>query len=246
MLVLSTAGITWGQERGKLVSQGEYSAVGSKDGQPKSMKMDEWRMYALEDGSYAVSMHVIPRNQRRHVEERETMAKDLTPETFESDLLDDFGAGHSINIHCDFGSLAIVCRAAFGGVSSSATLSEKKPYVFIPTFEALSLDMSWFSQNIAVQVDRSIGKQTDVPAIGIEDRPDNAIGLKLQETEKLEYLGRENIEVVGQTVSAHKFSLKGPSGGAEENLWLSDSGLLLRLTSADLSVVLTNYQGPPL
>lgn len=234
--------------QGKLISRGEYSAIGKKDGKLTSVKMDEWRMYALEDGSYSLSTATILRDKRRHLAEREILTKDLHPETFEVAISDDRDASHArdMKIHCDFGPSAIVCQSTFEGVRSSATFAEKKPYVFIPTFEGPSSDMCWFFQSIGVQADRSVGRQTYIPTIGIKDGPQNTIGLQLKETEHLEYLGRENIEILGETISAHKFSLASSAGGPAESLWLSNSGLLLRFTSAGLSIVLTSYQGPPL
>lgn len=248
VLVLSTAGIAWGQERGKLVSQGEYSAVGKKGGQVKNVQMDEWRMYALQDGTYSVSTDAILRDKQHHLEEREILTKDLEPEIFEVATSDDRDAAHAqdMKIHCDFGASAVVCQSTLKGVSSSATFAEKKPYVFIPTFEGPSSDMCWFVQGIGVQADRFVGRQTDIPTISIDDGPQNTIGLQLQETEHLEYLGRDNVEVLGQTVSAHKFSWRSSSGGPAETLWLSNSGLLLRFDSTELSIVLSSYQGPTL
>ena len=134
------------------------------------------------------------------------------------------------------------------GVTTSPTLAQKMPYVFMPTAEAPSLDLPWFFQTIASQAGRSIGRKSDIPLITIEDGDAaNSTLLKVQEIERVEYRGREKIDVAGQTVLAHKLQIDDPARAAPENLWLSNSGLLLKLSQeGNPSLVLTNYEGPPL
>lgn len=149
----------------KLVSQGEYSAVGKKGGKLTSVKMDQWHLYALEDGEYSVSTDAILRAKQHHLEEHEILTKDLNPEAFEVAISDDRDAGHTqdMKIHCDFGPSAIVCQTTFKGASSSATLAEKKPYVFIPTIEGPLSDMCWFFQGIGCRLTAPLGGRQIYP-----------------------------------------------------------------------------------
>jgi hypothetical protein len=111
-----------------------------------------------------------------------------------------------------------------------------------------SLDLPWFFQTVASQAEHSVGRKSAIPLVTIEDgdTPDSTI-LKVKEIEQVEYLGREKIEVVGQAVLAHKLQIDDPASAAPEDLWLSDSGLLLQLSQqGNPSLLLTAYEGSPL
>lgn len=239
-----------GQEKNHPVAHGAYSIVDIIDakGNKKDVKLDEWHMYANQDGSYAVEIEATA--QATALKERYFLTSDLKPKSFSLGLSSkgDNTSGDSATISCDFGSEKIACHTAGNGVNASPALAQKMPYVFMPTAEAPSLDLPWFFQTAAAQVGRSTGQRSAMPLITIEDgdTPDSTI-LKVQETEQVEYIGREKVDVVGQTVLAHKFRITDPASAAPEDLWLSDSGLLLRLTQqGNPSLLLTSYDGPPL
>lgn len=237
-----------GQDEMHLVAQGAYSMVGSDgNGIKKVARLDEWRMYANQDGSYSVETEGAA--EAPTMKEHYALTNNLTPKAFSLVLSSKDGdsSGKSISISCDFGSNSITCRTRENGVTASASLAEKLPYVFMPTAEAPSLDLPWFFQTIASQAERS-GEPATIPLITIEDgdKADSVV-LKVQEIEHVQYLGREKIEVAGQNALAHSFRITTADNAEPQNLWLSDSGLLLRLSQqGNPSLILTSYKGPPL
>lgn len=237
-----------GQEQTHLVAQGAYSMVGGgADGTKKVFRLDEWRMYGNQDGSYSVDIEAAA--EAPTIKEHYALTNNLTPEAFSLIVSSKEGnsSGKSISISCDFGSDSIVCRTTENGVTASASLAEKLPYVFMPTAEAPSLDLPWFFQTIASQAERS-GQPATIPLVTIEDgdKADSVI-LKVQEIEHVQYLGREKIEVAGQSALAHSFRITTANNAEPQDLWLSDSGVLLRLSQqGNPSLILTSYKGPPL
>lgn len=241
---------TRGQEKNRPVAQGAYSMVGIGDenGNKKDAKLDEWRMYTNLDGSYAVEIEAA--TQGATLKERYALTSDLKPKSFSLAVSskEENASGESVTISCNFDTERIACHTAGNGVNASPALAEKLPYVFMPTAAAPSLDLPWFFQTVGSQAGRSTAQKSAIPLIAIEDgdTTDSTI-LRVQEIEQVEYLGQEKIDVVGQTVIAHKFRVSDPASAIPEDLWLSDSGLLLRLTQqGNPSLLLTSYEGPPL
>jgi|SRR5215469_4169839 len=234
-----------GQDEKKLIAHGTYSMEGTDNtGAKKVVKLDEWRMFSNKDGSNSVEIEM---DAQMKIEEHYVLTNDLKPTAFSWAVSNKNGGGQSITISCDFGSEKVACRTLEDGVNSSAVLAQKVPYIFMPTAEAPSLDLPWFFQTMAAQAGRISEQTSAIPLITIEDGDTpNSIALKVQEIEHVSYAGREKIEVAGQTVLAHKFQLTETGTAAPENLWLSDSGLLLRMSQENSSFVLTNYEGPSL
>lgn len=246
--------LTWSlgiqeQEKTRLVAQGSYSMVGGgADGTKKVAKLDEWSIYANQDGSYSVETQGAA--EAPTMKEHYALTKNLTPKAVSLmvSTKDGDSSGKTVSISCDFGSERIVCRVTENGVTASASLAEKLPYVFMPTAEAPSLDLPWFFQTIASQAERSPGQPAAIPLVTIEDGDKaGSIILKVQEIEHVEYLGREKIEVAGENALAHRFRITATDNAEPQDLWLSDSGLLLRLSQqGNPSLILTSYTGPPL
>jgi hypothetical protein len=236
------------QDKAPLISHGEYSATGKKNGILKTVQIDQWSMYKLKDGSYRVSIAVTAPTKK--MAEHNTLTKDLKPKTLELEMSGGAYVTHglrTLKFACNFEPSVIACTSTINGVSSSASLPEKQPYVFIPTVEAPSLDYPWFLQSITSQAERTGTRETDIPVITIEDgKTPDSFNLKMHKIEHLTYLGREKIRVINQTVLAHKFSLRDSLEAAPDTLWLSDSGLLLQCHIGDVLFALTSYQGPAL
>lgn len=249
VLALAVAS-TEGQEKNRPVAQGTYSMVGISDanGNKKDAKLDEWRTYTNPDGSHTVEIEAT--TQGATLKERYALTSDLKPKSFSLVLSSkgDSATTEPATISCDFGSEKIACHTVGNGVNTSPSLAQKLPYVFMPTAEAPSLDLPWFFQTVGSQAERSAGQKSAIPLITIEDgdTADSTV-LKVQEIEQVEYLGREKIDVVGQTVLAHKFRITDAASATPEDLWLSNSGLLLQLTQqGNPSLLLTSYEGPSL
>jgi hypothetical protein len=66
----------------------------------------------------------------------------------------------------------------------------------------------------------------------------------VQETESVEYLDQENLEVMGQTVDAQKFRMQAAGKTGSMDIWLSHTGILLQASFSETRVALTAYQGP--
>jgi hypothetical protein len=239
------------QMKGRLVCQGEYSAVGKDpQGKAKVVKRDAWRMKVTPDGDYSIVVELVTPGPSSSLQERHIFTSAMKPKGFEMSTTIKDGAGiASLKIHCDYGSEQINC-AVSGTHSASATLAQKMPYAFFPSAQAPTFDLAWASQMFIVQAERTIGQTTTIPVISIGDgERRNSIKLEVVETQQVEYLGREKIEVLHQEILAHKFRMKAPNAPKSgQDLWMSDSGLLLAITldAADRKIMLTSYEGPPL
>jgi hypothetical protein len=230
----------------KLVCQGEYSALGrNSKGDTKTTKVDRWHMDSMQDGSYSVDVEL----ERPKIEEHRFFTKEFKPKSFVS-VLSGGGLGKPMTIECDYGATDLGCHTTFDGSSAAATIAQKPPYAFVPTFEALTFDFPWAFQAIVSQAERTIGQKTAIPLIALEDgETKNSISLKVQGVAQVEYRGREAIETLGQKILAYKFRLVDPKDPEHaRDLWMSDSGILLSMTIDDSGarINLTEYQGPSL
>jgi|SRR5215469_2897986 len=238
-----------GKSEMHLIAHGTYSMVGNNaNGAIKVTKLDEWRLYADEDRSYSVDIDTA--SSKPIIKEHYIFTGNLTPKQFLLSISSKSGNADEglITISCDFGQEKIECHTVANDITDSPELAQTMPYVFMPTAESPSLDLPWFFQTIASQAERSvIGRQSSIPLITIEDgETAESTKLKVQEIEQVEYVGRERIQVAGQVALADKFRVTDSGGGAPENLWLSNRGLLLQASQqGNPSLVLTSYDGPP-
>lgn len=236
---------------GKPICQGEYSDVGTAANQkPTSVKMDHWQMYAGPDNSYSVAIDMVSKDGQ--ISERLFLGEGLKPKGFKLDASSGPGDRDSINVSCKFDEKEIACSATFNGSTSSATFRSSPPYVFMPPIaDAPSFDFPWFFQGLASQAVRSNSHITDIPEIEVQDGDtENTIKLHIAEIERVQYLGREKLKLGSQEIDAHRFRLfTGESAPKSDdiNIWISESGLLLKLDDQQAgSMILTKYDGPPL
>jgi hypothetical protein len=232
----------------KLVCHGEYSSSG-KDykGVPQTKKLDEWHMYVMPDGSYAVDIDMLVPGGPAKITEHLVFTTDLKPTAFgETATPPPGGSDKPVEFHCDYGESVLSCQSSFENVSASATLNATMPYTFWPGVDPPVNDVVWAMQALASEAVRSVGHPTEIPLICIEDERDNRIQLKVQETETVEYLGQENLQVMGQTVDAQKFRIQAAGKTGSMDIWLSHSGILLQASFFGTRIALTAYQGPTL
>lgn len=241
------------QNKGKpqLVCQGEYSALEKNSkGDPKTTRLDRWRMDSMPEGSYAVNIEL----ERPSIEEHRLFTKELKPKSVVSVLSvpsNGIRVGtQPMTVKCDYGSTELSCHTTFDGSSAAATLGQKPPYSFVPTLEVLTFDLPWAFQAIVSQAERTVGHKTTISLIALEDgeTPDSMV-LKVQEVELVEYRGRETIEILGQKILAYKFRLVDPKNPERaQDFWMSESGILLSMTlgQGGARINLTEYQGPSL
>src|SRR5215467_3778890 len=247
MLLIFTPAVGRNSGNGRLVCQGEYSYAGSEPAkQANQRKLDSWRMYALPDGSYQVEVELATKPGIPQIVEHHFFTSDFQPKGF-TFLVPAAppDVEKPVQLDCDYEPTQIRCRASFNGTTSSATLAQTMPYVFMPNAEAPVFDMPWFSQMLVGQAQRSVGAKTSVAVVSLEDgeTPDS-IALKGDETEQVEYLGQEKIQVLEQSIVAHKFRTVDSEGS--QHFWLSPFGLLLQMQMGDGRIVLSGYQGQEL
>lgn len=75
--------------------------------------------------------------------------------------------------------------------------------------------------------------------------------LGVEETEHIEYLGQEKIEILSQQIDAHKFRIEDKKNSGDpastQIYWTSQFGLLVEAADGDgPSLVLSAYDGPKL
>lgn len=249
--LIQTRTQTQSVQEGQPVCRGEYSAIGKDpSGASETRKLDEWRMYAQPDGSYAVDVEKAFSGSQARLTEHLVFANGLKPTAFNLTLIPPPDRPDKpIEIHCQYGQAVLNCQTSDDDRVASAMLDAKMPYAFRGITEPV-IDMVWAAQTTAVSADRSLGNSTAVPLITIEDgETEGRIRLKVEETEQVKYLGPENLEIMGKAVAADKFQMTSTDQTGSDYVWLSRSGLLLQLSSSDSgngTIVLTSYEGLPL
>jgi len=248
MPLLFTPNLVRAQGSGRVVSQGEYWYVGGEtQKKPDSRKLDSWTMYVLPDGSYAVEVDLAVPPEIPRVGERHTFTSDFQPTgfTFSVPKLEPENGG-PVEIGCDYLSAEMRCHMTCEGTTSSATLAQPKPYVFMANDEVPVFDTAWFVQMLVGQALRSIGYTTEVAVVTIADgETENSLALKVKLTEQVKYVGQEKIEILNQQILAHKFQLI-EEDDPPQSVWLSSSGLLLQMQMGEGKIILSNYQGQAL
>jgi len=247
MLLIFTPAVGRNSGNGRLVCQGEYSYVGSEPAkQANQRKLDSWRMYALPDGSYEVEVEMATKRDDPEIVEHHLFTNDFQPKGFtflvRPTTPDDEGP---FQLDCDYEPNQIRCRATFNGTTSAATLAQKTLYVFMPIAEVPVFDCPWFYQMLVGQAQRSPGVKTSVALVSLKDgeTPDS-IALQSHESEQVEYLGQEKIQVLEQSIVAHRF--RTVHSEESQDFWLSPSGLLLQMQMGEGKIVLSGYQGQAL
>jgi len=215
--------------KARLLCQGEYSGMGKDaNGNMRLVKMDHWRMYAMSDGTYSVVVDVIPEQLKPEApnlifEESYIFTSKLKPKVFNLNMSNRNGDDSiSTKIRCDYSPAKLNCHMAYHtrdeSVSdASDTMTQRMPYTFWPSVEAPKFDIPWAFQSFAIQAARSIGHKTTIPLISIDDGDsESSMKLTIEETEQVEYLGWETIEVLNQQVHAHKFRIIDPYDQEED------------------------------
>jgi hypothetical protein len=234
---------------GKLLCQGQYSRKNTIRGAANAwLPTDRWRVYMLPDRSYAVQTELEPFDKETSIRQTFTLASDFRQTGFSSN-----SKWH--NISCEFNATRLQCsiRVTFPNNSSgSASLDQTPPYVFMPVADAFPFDLTWFCQTLVSQLDHTAGRKIKLPVISIrEGKSKDEIELGIEEWEQVEYLGQEKITILNREILAHKFredDAEKPGGENRLLIWMSDSGIVLQISSADEGpdILLTDYQGPPL
>ena len=203
-------------------------------------------MYTMADGDYIVEVQRLPLSEPFRVDERHVFTKTMEP--LSADIALHLGA----KIHCDYQSSEIACTIGGpDGTSISSRLPQMKPYIFAPAILPLA-DTSWLDQTMAVQANRIAGSITTMPLITMlnDENGKDEDQLTVQDSVHIESLGSETIDLLNQRVSALKFRIRDSVASDSEDsdyLWMSNSGLLLQVTSGNQAITkLTSNEGPQL
>jgi hypothetical protein len=235
------------QEQVTAVCMGEYSQIKpGSNGTTRSSPQDRWRMYSMPEGNYIVEVQRLPLSEPFRVDERHRFSKAMEP--LSADIALHLGA----KIHCDYQSSEIACTIAGpDGTSISSRLRQLKPYVFAPASLPLA-DTPWLAQMVAVQANSTADSITTMPLITMlnDENGKDEDKLTVQDSVHIESLGFETIDLLNQRVSALKLRMRDSVATHSEDseyLWMSNSGLLLQITSGNQVVTtLSSYQGPQL
>ncbi len=203
-------------------------------------------MCKMPDGNYLVEVQRLPLSEPFRVDERHLFTNTMEP--LSADITLNLGA----KIHCDYQSSEIACTIGGpDGTSISSQLPQLKPYVFAPAILPLG-DTPWFGQMVAIQANRTAGSITTMPLITMlnDENGKDEDKLTVQESESIEFLRFETIDLLNQRVSALKFRMRdsvSTDPGDSDYFWMSNSGLLLQVTSGNQVVTaLSSYEGPHL
>jgi hypothetical protein len=243
---------------GRVYCRGEYSTVHDGVGNAKLTPFDQWEMYAVADGTFVVETSMVfptisAQGPKKSIKQRLTYDRHMSPVSFGlEDSISDASSSRPLEIECRYRPTKLQCssRAKSGDARPlTETLDQREPYVFLP-YPLLNFDLPWFYRDLASRGDHVKGKQILVPILCFEDNGESSgDGVKVQEIDVVEYLGEEAIRVGSKSLAARKFRTWESATGAEthEDIWLSDSGLVLQLSqNGKVDFVLSKYSGPPL
>jgi hypothetical protein len=251
---LHTAPGNGGHDRKELCS-GEYSLTRDDAGNSKLVPFDTWSMHELENGTFLVKMSlVLPASAsgdpKNGITQNVTYDDDLIPTSF---TLIDSRRGpdsKSMEIRCHYFPSKLECFVGQPGkVYRPESINYTRPFAFLP-FPLLTIDLPWFYRDIVSWSPRVIGKRTLVPLIAFSTAENaSESSLELVETDAVEYLGEESIQIANQSVSAHKFRTWDAATGPATftDVWLSHSGLVLKFgQNGNTDFLLSKYSGPSL
>jgi hypothetical protein len=236
-----------------VLSVGEYSVPKPDDnGKTALVPFDSWKITAGANGGYALEATVITQATSM-IEQRMTFDRAMNATSFGIVMGSTVAGQKRIGVQCSFDADKISCNTSAVDTTAkpwNASLAVKQPYAFMFVPESAAFDIPWIFQTVGWRAARVAGQKTPVAVVVIEQASSAAQpSLVVEETEQVEYLGRELVTVAGQVLNAHKFEIadQSPNPDGPMILWFSDTGLLLQMGNKSGPVmVLTKYQGPPL
>lgn len=236
-----------------VLSMGEYSVPKPDDnGKPTLVPFDSWKITAGANGGYALEATVITQATSM-IEQRMTFDHAMNATSFGIVMGSTVAGQKRIGVQCAYDADKISCNTSAVDTTAkpwNASLAVKQPYAFMFVPESAAFDIPWIFQGVGWRAARVVGQKTPVAVVVIEQASSAAQpSLVVEETEQVEYVGRELVTVAGQVLNAHKFQIAEPSPNTDGPmiLWFSDTGLLLQMgNKSGLVMVLTKYQGPAL
>ncbi len=236
-----------------VLSMGEYSVPKPDDnGKATLVPFDSWKITAGPNGGYALEATVITQATSM-IEQRMTFDHAMNATSFGIVMGSTVAGQKRIGVQCAYDADKISCNTSAVDTTAkpwNASLAVKQPYAFMFVPESAAFDIPWIFQGVGWRAARVVGQKTPVAVVVIEQASSAAQpSLVVEETEQVEYIGRELVTVAGQVLNAHKFQMAEPSPNADGPmiLWFSDTGLLLQMgNKSGLVMVLTKYQGPAL
>ena len=225
-----------------LVCKGEYSTLEEGKGKHSS-KVDDWVMYARPDNLFTVKVRLASDPSGLTGENYV-----MTPQLKMVEMSTRLGSVDtcSTRTSCQRGPSGTTCSAECGDSKESFRITQTEPYVIIVFPENLPNDVPWFYQRLAAQAQPSPGKHTEISIIVVLQTKDMTGDSHVVSVIDVEYLGREEIQVLNRKLLAHKYHIRDPKNPKrpQQDLWTSDSGILLKATAGyESAVILSAYEG---
>ncbi len=236
-----------------VISMGEYSIPKPDDsGKTELTPFDSWKMTAGPNGGYSLEATVITQATSM-IEQRMTFDGAMNATSFGIVMGSTVAGQKRIGVQCAFEAEKVSCNTSAVDTTAkpwSASLAVKQPYAFMFVPESAAFDIPWVFQGLGWRAARVPGQKTAISVVVISQASSAAPpSLVVEETEQVEYVGRELITVAGQVLNAHKFQIADQAPGTDGPmvLWFSETGLLLQMGNRTGAVMqLTKYQGPSL
>ena len=193
------------QEKTKL-AEGEYAIT---NGKPESIRkaLDHWVLWKLMDGNLQVETHVD--EPAGNLVQQFLYSPDLKPIGYSMSA---FIAGENgekdqmLSLSCQLLPKLIRCNEEMQGQEEDKDAFElsmkESEYAFLPG-EFYALDFSWFFVSL-IQNQRENIERT-VYSLGETDAGRGKI--ELDETAKIQWIGANNVTVMGKSVLANKYQL---------------------------------------
>lgn len=189
-------------------------AEGDTVNQARHFTLGHWRLWRLHSGEYEVAESQAGGNS---VVQTFRFDKHFLPSGFSlwADRTLNHPGSHPFSISCNYAPKELHCDTDFDGHKSTASVTAKQPYVFVPG-EYYALDFCWFLTGI-LRLATNGNSDQPVNLYGMVDRPGHIGEIDLEpdsehaEPMRLPLLGEVTAEALGKSQKLKRYDWGKPS-----------------------------------
>jgi hypothetical protein len=226
------------------VAEGEYEGRAVLDsGTTSARKASRWTLHGKGQGGYRLRSEILgPPDMQGRIFQTEELNEKLVPtmigyEAYMKDHKKAIG-----DMGCTFANALATCHGRFDQGAFSC-----KPYKYVEPFwfwvdNLFAIDMPWLIGGAVNMAHLNEGKVPLSVVTLAGGGKDVECDLSSEEEGPLGFIASESLEVSGTKVAVKHYTFA--SGNKPMDLWITESGVLIKLSDADegLVYVLVNYK----
>ena len=226
------------------VAEGEYAMqITAASGAVSLKTATRWTLYRKSPGGYRLRSEILgPPDLQGRLFQVEELDDKLVPTALGMEAYLTGQKRPIATLNCDFANGSITCH-----MQSEEGAFTCKPYKHNGPFwfwveNLFVLDLPWLTGGAANMAHLEKGKVPIAVVTFAGGGKNAACDLTAEEEGPLEFVETANLEVAGVEVAAKHYTMK--SGEEVEDLWISNSGLLLKMSDRkeEGDFVLANYR----